>query len=293
MKKNLVIVDTIGSLELLHPAFQKRFGFVSSWHAHRPSSLNESMQHPHGGMALEKALCPLWNHDDIAVHFVQIFNSRGQAIEGRLFDGWLMDTLETIRQTGPTWINNSWGAYAPGTSHPGLEWDIQAQHWRTLIGKGDVYVGWAAGNNGDYSPDEDRDYPQSLLTDCSDKVGAANRGGRPSRYSGDSKKAPPIGVYWASDVLLLNPNTGRSDKGSGTSFACPKHVGLMCARGIITREDVTAFRSLAVRPKQIPDEVIPHPKWGASCGSAIPGWSAGGSSGWMTRGLPSPPTPKC
>jgi len=260
--KNLVIVDTIGDLSLLHPDFVSQFDFVDKWSAHQPFVLEGSTsQHPHGGMVLEKALCPLWDRTDIHVHFVRVFDQNGKAIVQSLFENWLMNTLESIRSTGPTWVNNSWGAYA-GSSAPGRDSRRQASLWRSLISRGNLYVGWAAGNSGDYNVDEDRDYPQSLLTDVSDKIGAANKNGRPSKYSGDSRTSPPLGVYWATNVALFNPNTGKSDKGSGTSFACPKHVGLMCARNIITREDVNTFAARAVRPARIPAELIPHPKWG-------------------------------
>lgn len=260
--KNLVIVDTIGDTNTMHSAFKARFPFIKAWHTHQCSAFMGNAQHPHGGMAFEKAAMPLWNANfDVAAHFVQIFRADGSPIEDSLFEGWLMDTLEAIRRTGLTWVNNSWGAYM-GAQPPLNSMKRQADAWRELIGRGGIYVAWAAGNSGDYSPDEDRDYPQSLLTDVSDKIGAADRSGRPSSYSGDSRTAPPLGVYWATNVLLANPNTGRADRGSGTSFAAPKHVGLMMKRGIMTRDEINQFRTRAVRPPSVPASMIPHPKWG-------------------------------
>lgn len=266
--KHLIVVDTLGRAESIHEEFKARFPFVKEWVGHQPPGYDNPNHHPHGGMALAKMALPLWQQGDeeeIVVHFIQIFDNNGQPIDTAMAVGWIQDKIREIaaRYEGKLWVNNSWGAYLANYVPP--DWLInEAQSWRNLqadLGER-LYVGWAGGNSGDYRPDDDNDYPQSLLTDIQEKVGSADRDGVPSSYSGDSRMAPPIGVYWATDVVLFNPNDAQYDAGSGTSFACPKHVGVMAARGITTREQVAEYRKLGVYPESIPLDVIPHPKWG-------------------------------
>lgn len=260
--KQIIILDTIGNRAAIHEGYFRRLPFVHKWGFHSPpSQAGKTRQHEHGGMVAEKALLPLWNDPaGVACHFVQAFDDRGDFDMDR---AWAFDVIREIAGAGPAWMNCSWGAYGQGAAS--MPDRIEATAWREFLVEmsGRVRATWAAGNFGNYDPaDQDNEFPASLLSDLSDKIGSADRDGTPSDYSGDSTLAPPAGVYWATDVALLNPSTGAYDRGSGTSFAAPKHSGTIAALGILEQTAAELLVESAVRPALVPAKSLPNPKWG-------------------------------
>ena len=119
-------------------------------------------------------------------------------------------------------------------------------------------VFFAAGNDDHNDADEDVAFPQRLLPEYANIIGSHNRAGRPSEFSGDG-----VGVQcvmWGENVALLN-KYGKWERGSGTSFACPKAAGLCAYLGL----DHFAWRKYVLAHSTRPDNwsgYLPHPKWG-------------------------------
>lgn len=259
--KTVVVVDTVGGLGRLHQDYMATFPFVKQWIGLETDAVRDTVPHPHGGMCMEKVLLPLWNEPEgVRACFIRIFKGNGEM--DTTADGWMLDKLYDLSKSfGPQlYVNCSWGAYA-GDRLPGLAEKIEASYWRKFIADTGSTVMWAAGNDGDFYPTDDNDYPQSCLVDCSDKVASARRDGRVSEYSGDSALAPPTAAFWAENVLLLNPVTGKRDQGSGTSFAAPKAVGLAAWKGWNHAQFVEAAKEMCSRPLGYTG-ALPHPKWG-------------------------------
>jgi hypothetical protein len=259
--KNVVVVDTVGDTAELHADYMPRFPHVKQWIGLETNAVRHTVPHPHGGMCMEKILVPLWDEQEgVRAIFLRIFDKNGK-MDQTAVGGWLEDQLYRLASSfGPLYVNNSWGAYA-GDRLPGAMDRVECAWWRKFIADTKSVVMWAAGNNGDFYPSDDNDYPQSCVTDCSDKIGSARRDGRTSEWSGDSKLAPPTAVFWADNVSLLNPVTCNIDIGSGTSFAAPKAVGLAARRGWDHAAFVAFSKERASKPYGYTG-ALPHPKWG-------------------------------
>lgn len=258
--KRIAIVDTVGSVGELVPVFKARFPFVTEWRGHTVKKFLKHPPHPHGAMCCEKALQPLWRcGEDVVVYFLRIFDSNGTFIAT---DEEILSCLSDWAKEDASrlYVNNSWGMYVEGQENSPA-WNRQARLWREFIrSHSNVVVTWAAGNDGDYAPDNDNDMPQTLLTDVSFKIGSMNSAGIPSRFSSDSKKGRPTCVYMAENVKLFNGVTGAVETGSGTSFAAPIHTGFLAARGLDFPQGFEYCRRSARGPDAV--RAKPHPKFG-------------------------------
>ena len=257
--KRIVIIDTVGSVESLVPAFRAHFPFVSEWAGYEADYLAGEPCHPHGAMCCEKALQPLFDVGPVKVYFLRVFDANGVF---SLSDDEILSVLGSWadEDTSRIYVNCSWGMYVGGRDS-NRDWFTQAEKWRDFLRKHtNVVVTWASGNDGDYQPDNDNDMPQSLLTDCSFKIGSMALDGVPSKFSSDSTLGRPICVYWAEDVKLFNGVKGTIDIGSGTSFAAPMHTGLMCRLDLDFQQGVEFCRENAIGP--VNERTQPHPKFG-------------------------------
>jgi len=260
MIKKIVIVDTVGALDLVNDKFFENFPFVSEWHGHELKECADTIPHPHGGFACSQALLPLWETDDeIHVHFVRIFDSKAKSIPMAVAR-WSTDLIANIasESRSRTWVNCSWGTYI-GSNIPSQS--ARADRWRTLIAARNATVMWAAGNSGDFKVDVDENLPSGMLTDCSHKIAAAYKNGDTARFSSDSTHAEPAATFWAVEVKGMNPVTGQWKSTTGTSFASPKATGLAAALDL----GYEGFKVLAQSKSTTPagfDGPLPHPKWG-------------------------------
>ena len=260
MIKNIIVVDTVGSLEFINEKYLQNLPKVTKFYGYEREELNGQIPHPHGGFAMQQALMPLWQapaEDEIRAHFVRIFDGDCKSHPMSLAK-WCTDTVGEIAKTGKTWVNNSWGTYI-GSNIPSTSG--RADRWRTQIEARDLTVFWAAGNSGDFDPDVDENLPSGLLTDCSHKIAAAYPNGDTARFSSDSTYAPPEATFWSVAVKGHNLVTAKWADVTGTSFACPKATGLAAALNL----DYEGFTRLAMEKCVIPkdfDGTIPHPKWG-------------------------------
>lgn len=255
----VVVVDTVGDIARFAPRLRERFPWAE-FHGHAPSYLRDFPQ-PHGFMCAEKIVLAFAGPDAprLELHFARVFDGAGR-FSTRAYERWLFGLLRELASEGRLYVNNSWGAYV-GAWEETEDERAEAERWREFIFETSAVVFWAAGNNGDYRPDEDRDLPQSLLTDCSFKVGSRARDGTPSAFSGDSKSSPPICVMWAEDVLLYNGCKDRYDIGSGTSFAAPKACAVAAYHGWDFLNALVRFQQTAARSERYQGP-LPHPKWG-------------------------------
>ena len=260
MRKNLVVVDTVGGLELIHDDYFNNLPMVNEWHGHEREELADTIPHPHGGFAMQQALMPLWQapeEDEIHAHFVRIFDSKCKHHKMSAAK-WCTDIVAEIAKTGKTWVNCSWGTYI-GSNIPSQS--ARADRWRTVIAARDVTVLWAAGNGGDFDPDVDENLPSGLLTDCSHKIAAAYPNGDTARFSSDSTHAPPLATFWSVAVKGHNPVTAQWQDTTGTSFASPKATGIAVALDLDYQGLMDFAIDKSVTPKDYPGET-PHPKWG-------------------------------
>lgn len=254
---NIVVIDSYGPA--IPSAMIDKYPQVASWGGYEPSPLAIRNLHPHGSQCAEKILTALHNPEEVKVHmrFLRIFG-RNAVYTGMDLGAW--QWLRDVASERETYINNSWGGYI-GDRAPDYSQQMTANRWRQFIEDTGARVVWAAGNTGNYLPDENRESPQSLLTDISFKVGSTNERGRTSAFSGDSQKAPPAVCMWGEHIILYNGVTDRYSRGSGTSFAAPKLTALWAKVGGTFSEFSEYIKENTVYPGDLGD-LRPHPKWG-------------------------------
>lgn len=267
MKMFLVIVDTVGDPAGLHPSFTPRFPWVTSWGGVEPAAIFGTRFHPHGSMCAEKILQPLHQLpqgiSEIHVRFLRIFDGNGAFQSSFASDDVFSILREYREECDFLYVNNSWGGYV-GSRGANSREIAEAAKWRKLIEDTGAVVFWAAGNDGDFGVDDDNDMPQTLLVDVSHKVASHDASFTPSSFSSDSTVGPPVATLWAEDVELLNGVDGVWEKGSGTSFACPKLCGLAAALLLDYKGVLGLARDMGKRPAEytIMDPQHRHPKWG-------------------------------
>lgn len=191
------------------------------------------------------------------IHYARIFDQHGTWIRGS--EGFILDVIEKVN---PDVVSCSWGmddGDLPWGEKQGrdawLSWSVQ---FRRLLKDKKTAVFFAAGNDDKNDADDDVAYPQRLLPEYANIIGSHNRAGRPSEFSGDGKGVQC--VMWGEHVALLN-KYGKWERGSGTSFACPKAAGLAAYLAL----DHYGWRKYILENATHPDKwsgYLPHPKWG-------------------------------
>ena len=192
--------------------------------------------------------------DDAEIVFVRIFDEDARPIAGAT--DWMLDVIADER---PDYINRSWGLAQPDTRWGRMigqaaygQWVQRFQNLKSLIGFVDF---GAAGNNGDWWPDNDVAYPQRLMPGSA-IIGSARRNGVASKFSSDG---PEVQCVLTGENLMLFDGV-RWSIGSGTSFACPKACGL-AAKHRLTQDEWESFCSIyGSKPEGYEDEQ--SNKWG-------------------------------
>lgn len=245
----VMIVDTVGT------QFPDYFrAYFPNVNVRGYDLTSEKETHPHGWMCgyYATVLLNLLPGEHEAI-YVRIFDGAGRPITGS--NNYV---LEVIEQEKPDVISNSWGQWDADTRWNDemgkMAWQAWAKRYDLLTaGKASFF---AAGNNDQNDMDVDVDYPGALTTN-SCVIGSHRRNGVPSEFSGDGKQV--LCSFWAQNVQLLAGNNW--ERGSGTSFACPKAAGLAAYLGLNSSE----FRSYAIAHSSRPDYYLgqlPNPKWG-------------------------------
>lgn len=191
------------------------------------------------------------------LHFARVFDKDGAWIRGS--EDFVLDVIAQVR---PDVLTCSWGM-----DDKDLDWGVRdatsawvswAVKFRSLMHDKKATVFFAAGNDDRNDADSDVAFPQRLLPEYANIIGSHNRAGKPSVFSGDG-----AGVHcsmWGEHVALLS-KYGHWERGSGTSFACPKAAGLAAYLGL----DHFAWRKYVLTHATKPDNwsgFIPHHKWG-------------------------------
>lgn len=188
--------------------------------------------------------------------YVRNFDGRGSWIRG--CEQWM---LEVIEKEAPDYINRSWGQDDGDDVVSDM---VAAGGWRRWVEqflalqKTHGFVDFAAAGNGDFNDlDNDISYPQRLMSGVTNIIASHRQDGVPSTFSGDGPGVQC--AMWGEDILL-NDN-GSWGIGSGTSFSCPKALGLCAALGLNTAD----WRKYVVNNTTKPEGwegKLPHPKWG-------------------------------
>lgn len=191
------------------------------------------------------------------LHFARIFDQHDNWIRG--VDKFILDVIADVQ---PDVVSNSWGMddgdLPWGERDAQRAWASWAARFRLLMNNKKTAVFFAAGNDDKNDEDEDVAFPQRMLPEYANIIGSHNRAGKPSRFSGDGKGVNS--VMWGENVALLN-KYGKWERGSGTSFACPKAAGLAAYLQL----DHYGWRKYVLENATHPDKwsgYLPHPKWG-------------------------------
>jgi hypothetical protein len=217
----ILVPDTIGQGPLneeyrgnLHKYGQCDFEFVA------PAGERASRQHPHAGLCFWRAGSQNYRLDTrLEVLFGRCMGPEGRGLPGMwdLIFGYWSDF-------GPDIIGLPSGY--PDQDEELIDLWLRARFDKAFLRRWDkqmeehpAEVYFAAGNSGDYDPDPDVDYPQRLLhaehVHC---IGAADRGGVPAKWSGDSPQVDCM--YRGVQMSSRHPFTGQWFFWDGTSGTC-------------------------------------------------------------------------
>lgn len=188
--------------------------------------------------------------------FVRIFDEYAQPIVGS--NEWILDVIASEK---PNIVTRSWGQHDQDNKWGQLYGEVAWSEWCKKFVELHHSVGFvdfgAAGNSDSNDADTDIDYPHRLIPYVCNIIGSHNRAGMPSVFSGDG-----VGVgctMWGENVYL-NSN-GVWERGSGTSFACPKAAGLCAALNIKSADWGSYVMRNATRPENWMG-YLPNKKWG-------------------------------
>lgn len=218
---------------------------------------DQIVTHPHGYQAGYYAtiLLNLMPGEHEAV-YVRIFDGNGVPIPKS--NEWMLDV---IADEMPDVITNSWGQWDGDNrlndALANYSWANWAVKYNQIISAYRCASFFAAGNNDQNDSDSDIDYPGKLVYPLSACIGSHRRNGIPSEFSGDGKQV--VASFWAEHVQLLSGD--KWERGSGTSFACPKAAGLAA----YLKMDTLAFAHYAEDNGSKPDYFhgdLPNAKWG-------------------------------
>lgn len=224
--KTLVIIDSQGP-----------DGITESYRAalpnctiegHEPEGVAGQPCHPHGLFCGHLAgLVQSW---DTRLIFLRIFGGPDAASIPGATD-WALDMLEKLELPPLTVISRSWGMAPRGFAAKAMgpiwyaEWVarytdmLRRNHW--------VDFG-ASGNSDENDKQPDVSFPQALMPELCNIIGASDRTGRPSVFSSDGDGVQCL--MWGERILLRGAHEWSA--GSGTSFACPKAAGVCCEEGL-------------------------------------------------------------
>lgn len=215
---------------------------------------SQKATHPHGWQCGYYATVLLnllpGTHEAV---YVRIFDAAGRPIPNS--NNWMLEVIEHER---PDIISNSWGQSdfdaRFGDHVANMTWRAWVAKYEQLTaGTGSFF---AAGNSDQNDPDPDVDYPGALAKN-SCIIGAHRRNGIPSEFSGDGHQV--LCSFWAQNVQLLSGEGW--ERGSGTSFACPKAAGLAAYLQLNSAD----FKAYAIAHASKPDYYVgqlPNVKWG-------------------------------
>lgn len=252
MEVKVLVIDTVGG-DRFSQAFRSYFPGMTL----RGLEMNDDGAcQPHGyqcgyyaGVLLNHIAGP---HEIV---FARIFDGNGVWIPES--ENWM---LEVIEREKPDIVTRSWGqddADSPLWARAGDmywgRWVREYEHLQKLIGFVDF---GAAGNDDHNDPDNDTSFPQRIM-EVANVIGSHNRQGIPSVFSGDGPAVQC--VFWGENIAL-NSN-GVWERGSGTSFACPKAAGLCAFLGLNTDNWRDMVKLRATRPDGWTGD-LPHVKWG-------------------------------
>jgi len=198
-----------------------------------PDSVAGTRCSPHGlQVGYWAAILP----EDAEVVFVRIFDKDSRYVPGS--NEWFLDIIEKER---PDYINRSWGMAQPDTSYGRMVGQVTYGEWIAEYTKLQKEIGFvdfaAAGNSGDWLPDNDVNYPHRLMPN-SNIIGSSNRRGVASEFSSDG---PEVQCVCTGENVLLYDGVHWAI-GNGTSYSCPKMCSLAAALGL-THEEWDSFCS--------------------------------------------------
>lgn len=229
-----------------------------------PESTRGSFCHPHGAFCGWLAALPLTTQPGKhEVVFGRIFDCAAGEIAGS--DEWMLGLIEEER---PNYVSRSWGMWDGDSQRQRMYGRIAYGEWvekyRALCRRLAISDFGAAGNSDEMDADPDVDFPQCMMPDVSNIIGAAKRGGKPTRWSGDGPGV--LNLMWGDKVY--SPDMGATwTLWSGTSAATPKACGAAAAMHLGSVGWRAYVRDYATRPSGYQP---PHAKWG--WGNAEAAW---------------------
>jgi len=207
--------------------------------------------HPHGLQVGYWASVLL---EDAEVVFVRIFDADAKPVSGAT--DWLLEVIERER---PDYINRSWGMAQPDTPYGRMIGQVVYGDWVKEYTRLQDDIGFvdfaAAGNSGDWLPDNDVNYPHRLMPQTN-VIGSSDRRGVASSFSSDGPEVQC--VCTGENVLLYNGKLWAI--GSGTSFAAPKMCGLAAAHRLDHDEWDSFCSQYGTKPVEYEDKA--SNKWG-------------------------------
>lgn len=213
MKRRIAIVDT--GFDKSHRKIQEMW---DGFDYEIIDLLAGGEYHPHGTLVANFAMRP-FDNDDMRGQ-VKFLHIRAGDVNGRFPSSAIFEAFNIVEERGCTAVNCSWGGPKPGLPIH----EEMAERILALADKG-VAWHWAAGNEGDYYPDDDMSMPQGLLRRGNGTYSWASmsKQGVPSFYSGDGQKVWMS--MWAENRPVHGAD-GLINSFSGTSGACPLGCGL-------------------------------------------------------------------
>lgn len=253
----VMVIDTVGGGAVFSRYYMDYFHGIDVV-GYEPVS-KMPMPHQHGYQCGYYAGVPLNllpEDQERRLIFVRIFDERARPIKGAE-----KFMLEVIAQERPHVISKSWGLDDQDSAQGEMTGRVAYGEWVEEYRKLQAEIGFvdfsASGNSDTNDADGDVSFPQRLMPDICNIIGSAQRGGVPSRFSGDGTGVQCL--FWGEDVPLCS--NGYWQRGSGTSFACPKAAGLCAYLGLNTRLWRAYVEGHASHPAEWTG-AIQHPKWG-------------------------------
>ncbi len=252
----LLIVDTQG--EQISEAFKKLLPGLELI-GHEMAETRGTPCHEHGsfcGWLSGVPLVVVGGHHE--VHFARIFDQQAREVVNS--DQWLLDLIAQLR---PDVISRSWGLWDQDSELGAMAGRIMYGDWVSEYVKLQADIGFvdfgAAGNEDELDADNDVAFPQQLMPDVSNIIGACRRDGVPTEWSSDGDGVQC--VMWGDKIWSPDQN-GLFRLWSGTSAATPKAAGACAASGLFNLSWREAVIQTADKPY---GAELPHPKYGFGC----------------------------
>lgn len=280
--KKLLIIDTQG--EAISEEYQALLPGAKLRGIEMETTRGTSC-HEHGALCGWLSAIPLIGAGfEFEIVFVRVFDKDAVWIPN--CESWMLDV---IREEKPNYVSRSWGAADADSQLSEMYAQLSFSEWaaayRALVAELGIVDFGAAGNSDENDADVDVDFPQRDLADVVNVIGACDRSGVPTKWSGDG--AGVQCVMWA-DLVYSPDMTGKWVLWSGTSAATPKACGACAALGYTREQWLTKLKNLPAGCRPAGDWTLPHPKWGYGCAEDL--WQ--NFARRVPAGLLPPATPK-